>query len=221
MGHCKEESVGPPWLALGGFAVWAAGRDPVAEPRSEHERDFLAAEWHEDGLLQWAPVAGVAQSIARAETLAVVAACLDPRPVSIAVDNQETVQRLWDILGGRYSGERRHPGLRANADVAQALTDVIRCKGTHAVKAAKVKAHVDPADPGGSVLAVRIFTRAMPGPKRSQLLPCVWIRGLSPSRLIIRRPSSGYGTSWGDDTRGSGGTRDFAPMPMWRRPSRT
>ena len=72
---------------------------------------------------------------------------MDPRPVSFAADNHWTVQSLWDILRGRYFEERRHPALKTNADVARALEDVIRCKGAHAVKAAKVKAHVDPADP--------------------------------------------------------------------------
>ena len=87
------------------------------------------------------------QTIARAEDLATVAACLDPRTITMAVDNQGAVQGIWNLLRGAYRPERRHPALSYNADVRKALaTKVIRCRGTQATMALKVKAHVDLGD---------------------------------------------------------------------------
>ena len=108
-----------PWLALGGYAVWSVGRHPHTEPRTQHEQNFLHGEWEDGGFLQLAPIAGVAQTSARAEDLATVADCFDPRPITMAIDSQGAIQGIW-ILRGAYRPERRHPALSYNADVRKA-----------------------------------------------------------------------------------------------------
>ena len=90
-----------PWLGLAGMAVWTPGRTQQHEPLTQAEHDFAFHEWQADGLLQWAPLAGRFQTVARAEDAAVLIAVTREAPATCAVDNAGTLGHLhWLLAGG-------------------------------------------------------------------------------------------------------------------------
>ena len=84
---------------------------------------------------------GIAQSVARAEDIAVVVvACMAPRPISVGIVNASALAFVQQCIGGTYRRTQRHRCLRTNADLRE-------CTGPESVRALKLKAHVDRQEP--------------------------------------------------------------------------
>ena len=85
-----------------------------------------------------------------------MAACLTPGPVSLAIDNQGTLDFIQKVTRRGHEGVRRSAQFRHGETSVRVATErIIYHKGPRTVAALKVNAHIDPGDPMADVTAPR------------------------------------------------------------------
>ena len=113
-----------------GFRRLVTRQDRGKLTQDKLESEFLHHQWEQEGLIQRGALAGLNQSAAQAEDVAAMAACLASGPVSLAIDNQSTLDFIQDITRREHEGVSSSARLRYGETSVRVATErIIRLKG--------------------------------------------------------------------------------------------